>query len=228
VERIFSVLVAVSGVLAIWWAHSDGAMVGLVAGVLVLGLMIKPLRLITIGLILVAIGYSLFAGIPASVIEKITFADWSGQVRLSIWSESWRLIRDNWLMGVGLSGYQQALVPYHLADYLEIFLYPHNYLMNFWVELGLLGALTFIWIPIKYAWLGVRGWHRSKTDQNIFVALIVGMVVILVHGLVDVPFFKNDLAILWWIFIGLMSSSYLLFSPDFCSLSECKTRLSKK
>ena len=30
------------------------------------------------------------------------------------------------------------------------------------------------------------------------------MTVLLIHGLVDVPYFKNDLAVLFWIIIGLI------------------------
>ena len=30
------------------------------------------------------------------------------------------------------------------------------------------------------------------------------MVGVLVYGLVEAPFFKNDLAVLWWVIIGLM------------------------
>ena len=34
------------------------------------------------------------------------------------------------------------------------------------------------------------------------------MITILVHGLVDVPYLKNDLAILFWIIFGLTISIY--------------------
>jgi len=35
--------------------------------------------------------------------------------------------------------------------------------------------------------------------------LLSAMVVIVVHGLVDVPYFKNDLAVMFWALIALMS-----------------------
>ncbi len=33
---------------------------------------------------------------------------------------------------------------------------------------------------------------------------MAAMVVIVIHGLVDTPYFKNDLAILFWLIIGLL------------------------
>jgi uncharacterized ion transporter superfamily protein YfcC len=36
------------------------------------------------------------------------------------------------------------------------------------------------------------------------LGLMGAMVVIVVHGLVDVPYFKNDLAVLFWVMIGIM------------------------
>lgn len=41
-------------------------------------------------------------------------------------------------------------------------------------------------------------------------AALASMAALLVHGLVDVPYFKNDLAVLFWILISLSISTQLL------------------
>jgi O-antigen ligase len=126
-----------------------------------------------------------------------------------MWGETWQMLKDHWFLGAGLTGYQTALVPYHQAKYLEIFLYPHNFVLNFWVELGLLGLLTFLYIIGKFFYLGFKI-QDSRFKKLLANTLIAVMVVILVHGLVDVPYFKNDLAVMWWVWVGLMSSlSYI-------------------
>jgi hypothetical protein len=49
--------------------------------------------------------------------------------------------------------------------------------------------------------------NRTKDESAKFLGLgILGaFVVIVVHGLVDVPYFKNDLACLFWVLIALLS-----------------------
>ena len=112
---------------------------------------------------------------------------------------------------------------------LEIYLYPHNIFLNFWSELGLAGMLLFVWIIGKYFFIGLKLINvipakagiqkdaldsgkildpRLRGDDNkkfLVLGLISAMVVIVVHGLVDVPYFKNDLAVLFWLMIAMLS-----------------------
>jgi hypothetical protein len=41
-------------------------------------------------------------------------------------------------------------------------------------------------------------------ERYIILGLIGAMVVMIVHGMVDVPYFKNDLAVMFWVLIALM------------------------
>ena len=184
-----SILSAASilGVIAIILAQSEATIVALVTTLLIAGLINKSTRKYSIALgILLAIATPL----TPPLFQKLTLQDYSGGVRLSQWSEIADLLKDKWLLGAGLSGYPSALEPYHLATHLEIFQYPHNILLNFWVELGLLGVIAIAWLATKLT--------RSP---NIIPAL--ALLEAFIHGLVDVPYFKNDLAILVWILIAL-------------------------
>jgi len=208
-KLFFSLAIIICGGLAIYFAKSDGAIVGLAAGLVFLGLVIKKTRLMIVGILLLFIIYLLFAGVPDAIWQKVTFSDWSGQTRLTTWRETGLLLKDHWLLGAGLAGYQTAIIPYHQAKYLEIFLYPHNFILNFWVELGLAGLLTFVYIIGKYFVIGLKLLRQKsevRSQKLLVVTLMAVMVTILVHGLVDVPYFKNDLAILWWVVVGMMSS----------------------
>jgi O-antigen ligase len=116
-----------------------------------------------------------------------------------MWGETWQMLKDRPILGAGLAGYQQVVEPYHDKEYIEIYLYPHNVILNFWSEVGILGLLAFLGIVI---WFYNKGF---KIRDNLSAMLMAGMLVILVHGLVDVPYFKNDLAILFWILVGGMA-----------------------
>jgi O-antigen ligase len=86
----------------------------------------------------------------------------------------------------------------------EIYMYPHNIFLNFWSELGLLGALLFSWIIAKFLWQSSTLYLKEK--NFLALGLCGAMLVILIHGLVDVPYFKNDLSVLFWILIALLGS----------------------
>jgi len=106
------------------------------------------------------------------------------------------MLKDGRLItGAGLANYQATVEPYHtqgifIKDFsdpdaqrklvfneayrmahwqpLEIYLYPHNLVLNFWSELGLAGLLLFIWIILKYFWLGILICHcEERSDEAI-------------------------------------------------------------
>jgi O-antigen ligase len=123
--------------------------------------------------------------------------DYSGGVRLSQWGETAMLLRDHALFGVGLGGYPAALAPYHTDVQYEIFQYPHNLFLNQWVELGMLGVVALVWLI-------VAGGRELWRDHSVVtMASGAALVTMVIHGLVDVPFYKNDLAVLTALLLGI-------------------------
>ncbi len=137
------------------------------------------------------------------------------------------------IFGTGLANYQNAIEPYHQegiffnkdndpdfcrkivifddkyrAEHwqpVEVYLYPHNILLNFWTELGLAGMLLFIWIIGKFFIIGLKLYRRVMGYKLLVIGLPCGMVAVAVHGIVDVPYFKNDLAVMFWLLVAMMS-----------------------
>ena len=89
----------------------------------------------------------------------------------------------------------------------EIYMYPHNIFLNFWSELGIFGALLFSWIIAKFLWQSGYFLIKEKDhlERYFVLGLAASMIALVVHGLVDVPYFKNDLAALFWVIIALLS-----------------------
>lgn len=122
------------------------------------------------------------------------------EIRSSQWQETWLMLKDNFLTGAGLNGYQTTMMPYHQVKWLEVYLYPHNVFLNFWVELGFFGLIIFLGILIYL----IGCLKKLFQDQNRYAwPLTLAWSTWLIHGLVDVPYFKNDLSILFFIFLGL-------------------------
>lgn len=140
-----------------------------------------------------------------SMREKILLEDWSGKTRLAVWEETWALATSSqktMLLGVGANNYPNAVLPFHTHTYLEIFQYPHQLFLNIWSESGLLGLLGFL---ILASALVSRGFSQiiSPSSLPYFLPPFLSLLIMSIHGLVDVPYFKNDLAILTWLFIIL-------------------------
>jgi O-antigen ligase len=205
----YLLFVIFTSVAAIIFARSEGAYFGIAAGLIFLGFTIKKLRWPTIMAICVLIIVILFIPpLKNYVWQQISFQNDSGKVRLLMWQESWQMLKDRPLFGAGLAGYQQTFAPYHKAKHIEIYLYPHNLFLNFWSELGIFGLIVFILIILNFFRTGFKNLKKSKNySYELTVALMAAMVVLLVHGLVDVPYFKNDLSILFWLIIGSLTKN---------------------
>jgi len=203
-------LISVLGALAILFAVSEGGAIALAAGLLVLGLLLKPLRATALSVIIVAcLVVSFCRPVTNYAVGIYSLRDDSGSVRLIVWRESLAMLADHPVFGAGLSGYSQALAPYHQAKYIEIFMYPHNLVLNFWSEIGLIGLVGFLWIVILAIIANVRLVLSGRSGW-LAPALLATFAALLVHGLVDVPYFKNDLAMIFWLLIGLTEAAAVI------------------
>lgn len=125
------------------------------------------------------------------------------QIRYFLWLGTVDLIKDNPFFGVGLEGFKNRYEKeYRLHKDHEAFQYPHNIFLTIFAEMGFLGLLAFIFFIVKLIELFVR---RFAENNKLFgLGLLVMGVYWLVHGLVDVPYFKNDLSLEFWAWVGLI------------------------
>ena len=195
----------IASVAAIALAQSEGALIGLAAGIGIYMLCFKKGRMpaLVMGGIFLA-GIFIIPETRAFAIEKLTLSDWSGRVRKEMWVEASHMLKDHAVLGAGLSGYPIVFDAYHKARHIEIFQYPHQLFLNFWSELGLAGVIVFALIIIKFFQSVLA--TRSLGEGWWIAMLVASMTALLVHGLVDVPYFKNDLSMLFWLLLAFASS----------------------
>src|SRR3989344_6303530 len=198
--KLYWLLVIGLSLTAIYFAKTWGAMVALSVVGLVIGLGSKKTRKYALAIIIGASIALLLAGPTRDVItQKLAFKSWSGMVRVAMYEETWQMLKTRPIVGAGLSGYQTAIKPYHVNTWMEIFLYPHNIVLTIWSELGLLGLVA---AGLLLAWFIKQLIVRR---DSIAVMLAASMIIILINGLVDVPYFKNDLAVIFWLLFMIAS-----------------------
>lgn len=179
---------------------------GLIAVLLVLGWLMKNIRW-RAGVIAIAA-----VALASSAYPLLTSQSSSVAVRLQLWDISWELIKEHPLLGVGLGqfepAYQQKLHE-RITNYklqitnpavnsppLREFVFrdPHNWVLSFWLNTGLLGLLSFLGINL-YALLITR--YSLPPTALALLALFL-------FGLVDTIYWKNDLAALHWVLFALL------------------------
>ncbi|HEY1456317.1 MAG TPA: O-antigen ligase family protein [Candidatus Dormibacteraeota bacterium] len=126
-------------------------------------------------------------------------------VRGQIWAATARMLRDHPIFGAGVNAYQSTMTKYIAHNpYLVPEPYPHNIFLTSWTELGLLGLFSFTYILVA---LIVQPWRAFRRAAGVNRPLLWGtaaaFVMVLVHGLVDSPYWKNDLSVEFWILAAL-------------------------
>ena len=181
---------------AIAVTFSQGAWIALAGGIVIFSLLTGFKRLAA-SLIVLAVILSIMS---PGLRQAILFKDQAGQNRLTLWRYSIEYLTESprqFILGSGLRRFfTEVQKPYYDVKQMERLIYPHNLILNFWLETGLLGMLSFVATIIGFLWLSIKIFQNDKWLGAAFVASLSA---IIIHGLVDVPYFKNDLAMLFWL-----------------------------
>jgi len=225
--RLFFLLATAAALVAELLAKSMGGILALGIGMALVLIIKKETR--KIGYALCAIGAIVAVAVavriyttelhPQNIGDNVANSKkWSSMVRTVIWKESAQIIKDHPLLGTGLRSYPTAILPYHKATWMEVFPHPHNIVLMLWIETGLLGLIAFMWICWTWAVVcrrssaishqsgnGISSDDRRLTTDDLL--WVVPLIVILTHGMVDMPYFKNDLAIQFWLLAALATAA---------------------
>lgn len=122
----------------------------------------------------------------------------SWQSRMMIWRSAVKILADNWIWGIGPGLFQAYYLEYQrffAVSYLEWAApQPHNLFLAWWLAGGLMGVAGFAILTAVY----FKIFFLAEQKQPLAIFLAAVFVYILVHGLADTPYWKNDLALVFW------------------------------
>lgn len=215
-RSILPFVTVIAAFLACLLARSDGGLIALSAATWLTLFLSPPFSVpntrysIPVRKILIAVTtlvLLLIALIPKlhqPILRELTFQNWSGKVRMYMWRDTHAMLKDHWFLGAGFGGYPTVFKPYQRTTGIEVFQYPHNILLNFWSETGLPGLLAFASILLAWIYSLFRLVPSPYSIRHTrYAILYLPLLTILIHGLIDVPYFKNDLAIISWLLIWI-------------------------
>jgi O-antigen ligase len=135
--------------------------------------------------------------VVSPVRQRLNFNDLSNNSRIQLMSAGLKKAAENPIFGNGLYGFRTTLLEQNFKG--EVLNFPHNIFLNFWLETGLAGLISFF--AVVFIALN-KGLKTGSVYAYSFIAFVG---VVLLHGLVDVSYFKNDLSLLFWFVIGALS-----------------------
>jgi O-antigen ligase len=127
--------------------------------------------------------------------------------RIAIWRSSIRILMDNAIVGIGSGNFQEKYLEYQkfFPPYPDWAVpQPHNLYLAFWLQGGILGIFGFL--LLIYLWLKslVKIFLKQKNGFQPLLSVILGIIFYtLIHGLVDTPYWKNDLSLIFWTIFAL-------------------------
>mgnify|MGYP000852567798 CR=1 FL=1 len=188
---------------AVFFSQSQGAFIAFGAALCVFLLVQKYYKTVAGIVIMGILAVMLIPSLRAAVL----FQDRAGQNRIMVWEHTIGYLMEHpqhFVFGTGIRNFFDAIQsPWYDVTVLEALKYPHNIFLNFWTEIGLFGMLSFVFLFLYL----VRTTLLIQ-DRLVKASLLASLTAIMIHGLVDVPYFKNDLAVLFWILVFLV----LIFS----------------
>jgi O-antigen ligase len=200
--------------LAVALTFSAGAWLGVGASLLVLaGLWGQRALLAT------AAGGAASAALALLVLARLGVERVTGQFslegttaafRLQIWSSALAMLRDHPLLGIGMDNflYRYQLQYIQPAAWREPNIsHPHNWVLQFWLDLGFLGLAAALGLLMRFFWLGFRCWQASQSDERraLLAGALASMAGLLIHGSLDNSYFLTDLAMLFWLHLAAVA-----------------------
>ncbi|MCD4705518.1 O-antigen ligase family protein, partial [bacterium] len=220
ISALFKILVLIFSIIAIIFTVSQGTWAGLIiAFIFFTCLAIKTKitnasilyvkKFVVFILLIIPLLFSIiyFQNQPINkYAEKITNSP-SFQNRVVLWQGSFEFLKQspkNFIFGAGIFGFPEIQEKFREPLKMEPLIYPHNIFLNFWMDIGFFGMICFLWLIISF-FIKIK---KSFSEQNkiLFIGIASAMITIIIHGLIDAPYFKNDLALLFWIILGIFIS----------------------
>lgn len=203
-QKILTLLAWVLGLVALFYSFSYGGWLTLVLAGFTWGFVYRRYywKWLAGGLIVpILLFISQFGSDRFSRMLDLTERS-SVSVRLQVWQTAFLMIKENWLTGIGLGQFQDKYLEFanrvFVSPFETLMLHSHNLFLQFILETSVFGLLGFIGILVHHIKQLVV---RFGGPAGI---LSIALGAMLVHGLIDVTYWKNDLSAIFWLVLAFI------------------------
>ncbi len=208
--RLPAALAALVPAIALALTFSVGAWLATLLGVAAVLALWRPRAILALSAAVVALAV---AAIPILSTERfashLSLSRGTSFIRLQLWESSIRMIQDHPILGVGMDNFlylyrSRYILPEAAAE--PNLSHPHNLVLNFWLQAGILGLAAFLWLMASLVRIWAGLWQlESDPWGKAMLAGIAGVAVDFVaHGMVDNSYFLVDMAFQFWLVAGVL------------------------
>lgn len=209
-SRNWLILSTALGLICLYLTGSRSGMLAFLAGLTVffLSMSEKNVLVIVFGFIMIVLtATAIFPELSVLVFSDIiprpqTFLK-EFENRFALWDVATRQIVKNPFWATGINSYH-LYMPADAPSNIRNAIHSHNIYINFLLETGLLGFLSFLLIIIKSIVISVKALHLSSVRPYL-AAGIAMIAATLVHGIMDAPLVSSQGIILFGLFLGALS-----------------------
>ncbi len=199
-SKNFKILAWTFGTLGLILSLSRAGWLGLLCAFIFYAVLTGDKKIKQTALITLSIAAIIAVTVPdiRTKLIKPFLGEKSSSSRLTLWESGIKVIKSSPVLGLGLKGYEAEYKNLISDPSLPAHNFPHNIFLNFWVETGMLGLVSFFLLLLF-------SFYKALAQRSL-VGLSVAMFLIcfLVQGQIDNPYFKNDLAIVFWLVLSLL------------------------
>ena len=154
-------------------------------------LLVKNIKHFMLMLIItISIGITIFITIPTNQyvvrVKNITRMDSSNLGRIEVWKEASRIFKENPINGVGYNNFPKAQ-GVGIYKYNKKYYHPHNTILKFASETGILGLLGYL---LLNGVLILKGIKNGKNDLN-YLMILGTIFCLVVYESVDMVIWRN-------------------------------------
>lgn len=188
--RVGAILALLTALVALFLTGSQGGYLALTVGLAftVIVRFCSPAKALLVSLVVIVL----------FVVGVASLGQANQKERVAIWKKGVELIADRPILGIGpgqFSHYLNGSIT-ELSNFEHVKTYaihPHNTLLNFWLSGGILAIVGFVALLVAAFKRAINNWgHQTLASSAALLA-------ILTHGMFDSTYFKNDLAIIFWL-----------------------------
>ena len=149
--------------------------------------------------------------LPASVLNRITsignMEDSSTAYRVSVWVASFRIARDYWMSGIGIgTAAFEKIYPSYALNGAGFALHSHNFYIQWVVEMGIFGLLTFFAIILTaYKQIALVK-EKSSLIRAVTLAMAGALLGFLFQGMAENLWYNFRMVLIFWIYMGILQS----------------------
>lgn len=141
-----------------------------------------------------------------SRLDSISLKEQSALARVAFYKDAFRIIKDNFIFGTGGGGWNTLYEMYQSYGYNST--QAHNYFLQMWIEIGIIGLLIFIGFILMPIYFLFKRYKDMELNKKVLeVTVLVATISILMHAFMDFDLSLSALAFVLWALVGLLAQT---------------------